>query len=321
MLTVEYLEYQDLLDGKLVDLSTNPNICLSDHLGGFDQTGFNSILSALDHHRCSVAIQYILPQHIKDLYPNLSISFKHNDIISPIMESLADVKLPSLDKYFDNFVCSFNGSSHVSRQFLTAALQKLNWFDYNYSSKNFGYTIDQLDGNIAKYCSTEQERLYRKFIISASANDFYNTTVGFKYTRLGHQHNLRMIADKILGSFVQIVSETIGTSYSPFVTEKLLYPIVCKTLWVGYAQPGYHSYLEQYYGFKKYNKIFNYDFDNILNPVVRLVELLSMLMRFERLSKHDWHDLYLIELDTINYNYDWYYSKNYLTKISEAERE
>ena len=42
-----------------------------------------------------------------------------------------------------------------------------------------------------------------------------------------------------------------------------------KTLWITFGQLGWHAHVEQYFGFKKYNKIFNYDFDFIQNPNIR----------------------------------------------------
>jgi hypothetical protein len=111
------------------------------------------------------------------------------------------------------------------------------------------------------------------------------------------------------------VSETLATSYYPFVTEKFLYSIVTQGLFLVYAQPGWHDHVEKYYGFKKYTKLFDYGFDSIHNPVERLVELMSMISKFSILTPHEWHDLYLIEQDTIEYNHNHYFSGNYLTML------
>jgi hypothetical protein len=73
------------------------------------------------------------------------------------------------------------------------------------------------------------------------------------------------------------------------------------------------------YGFKLYTTIFNYEFDTITNPVIRLVELLGMLSKFGHLTPADWHDLYLLEKDTIDYNYDWYMSKQYLAQLEKFD--
>ena len=52
--------------------------------------------------------------------------------------------------------------------------------------------------------------------------------------------------------------------------------------------------------------------DTIQNPIKRLVELMSMVSKFSKLSTDEWTDLYLIEQDTIEYNYNHYFSKQYL---------
>jgi len=114
------------------------------------------------------------------------------------------------------------------------------------------------------------------------------------------------------------VSETMATSYVPFVTEKFLYSVVTRGLFLSYAQPGWHAHVEKYYGFKRYTKLFDYQFDTIQNPVERLVELMSMISKFSILTIDDWKDLYLLEQETIEYNYDHYFSGSYLTKLKQA---
>jgi hypothetical protein len=124
---------------------------------------------------------------------------------------------------------------------------------------------------------------------------------------------------KLTESFLHIVSESIATSYVPYVTEKFLYSVVTHGLFLAYAQPGWHNHLEKYYGFKKYTKLFDYRFDTITNPVERLVELMTMVSKFSQLSPAEWHDLYLIEQDTIDYNYDHYFGGGYLRQIKKYE--
>ena len=69
----------------------------------------------------------------------------------------------------------------------------------------------------------------------------------------------------------------------------------------------------------KYNKLFDYRFDTIQNPVERLIELITMILKFSVLSASDWNDLYLIEQDTIEYNYDHYFSGKYLKFLTSHE--
>jgi uncharacterized membrane protein len=111
------------------------------------------------------------------------------------------------------------------------------------------------------------------------------------------------------------VSESMATSYYPFVSEKFLYSIVTRGLFVAYAQPGWHAHIKKYYGFKSYTKLFDYRFDSIQNPVERLVELMSMISKFSVLSTDDWKDIYRIESDTVEFNYNHYFSGDYLKHL------
>ena len=110
-----------------------------------------------------------------------------------------------------------------------------------------------------------------------------------------------------------------ATSYVPFVTEKFLYSVITRGLFLAYAQPGWHDHVEKYYGFKRYTKLFDYHFDSIQNPVERLVELMTMISKFSVLSSDDWKDLYLLEQDSIEYNYNHYFSGNYLNCLKQYE--
>ena len=145
---------------------------------------------------------------------------------------------------------------------------------------------------------------------------FFQSVNSFGHVQYNHKQNIYNLESKLTQSFLHIVSETMATSYYPFVTEKFLYSIVTRGLFLAYAQPGWHSHLEKYFGFRRYTKLFDYHFDTIKNPIKRLVELMSMISKFSNLSIADWHDLYLIEQDTIEYNYEHYFSGNYL-KILE----
>jgi hypothetical protein len=219
---------------------------------------------------------------------------------------------PSLT--FKNFVCSFNGSAHVSRKLLTSILHKFGWFNKKYCSKNFIYSINILDGHICDHVG-EHSNFYRKFFIADDSDAFFNTVNSFGHVRFSHAQNIYNLENKLTESFLHVVSETMATSYYPFVTEKFLYSIVTRGLFLAYAQPGWHDHVEKYYGFKKYTKLFDYRFDTIQNPVERVVELMTMISKFNMLSSDEWRDLYLLEQDTIEYNYDHYFSGNYLKFI------
>lgn len=310
-----------LFESPLSNMPTK--ITLEDHLLGFDQCFNNPILKAIDDYsfinnkRITVYYHQILDNQIKEKYPNLDLVFNLG-IASPAMWTQFELytQHPELD--YSNFVCSFNGSAHVSRKLLVAILKRFGYFDSEYCSKNFTFVADELDGHIHNYVP-ESIHFYRKFFIGKDSDVFFNTINSFGHDRFNHKKNIYKLESKLTASFLHIVSETMATSYVPFITEKFLYSIVTRGLFLAYAQPGWHEHLEKHYGFRRYTKLFDYRFDSIQNPVERLVELVSMISKFSMLSADEWRDLYQIEQDTIEYNYNHYFSGNYLTMLQKYE--
>lgn len=282
---------------------------LADHLDGFTIDLDNTIIESLPKVPLSVATEYFLPNKVTTKYPHIDFTFAL-DAKKQILNSLVDYHMhPELT--FDNFLCSFNGSAHVGRRLLVSILNKFRYFDPAYCSKNFSYTESVIDGNITDYVDN---KFYRKFFISADSEQFFQTIYSFGHNRFYHNKNIYTLERKLTSSFLHVVSETMSTSYLPFITEKFLYSVVTRGLFLAYAQPGWHSHLEMHLGFKKYHKLFDYRFDTIQNPVERLVELMTMISKFSMLSSDEWRDLYLLEMDTIEYNYNHYFSGNYLAK-------
>ena len=218
---------------------------------------------------------------------------------------------------YTNFVCSFNGTPHVSRKLLVSILKKVGWFDPYFCSKNFCYTSDAVDGHVSEYVGAARTQFYNKFFLNDET--FNQSLVTFGHVRFNHGSNIYNLEHKLTKSFLHLVSETMATSYQPFVTEKFLYSIVTRGLFLAYAQPGWHAHLEKYYGFRRYTKLFDYRFDSVQNPVERLVELVSMISKFSVLSPDDWTDLYLLEQDTVKYNYNHYFSGDYLKHLKAYE--
>jgi len=293
-------------------------IQLIDHLGGFDSNNRNLILDQLDNKNIKNKIETMyMPAGLKHEYPTLDISFSADLQNNNNLKHFTKYNIhPRND--FNNFICSFNGSDHVSRKLLVSILEKFGYYSPEYCSKNFTYSTGVLDGHISDYLP-DQTRLYRKFFISADSEGFFQTTNSFGHVQYAHHKNIYNLENKLTESFLHIVSETMATSYVPFVTEKFLYSIVTRGLFLSYAQPGWHAHLEKYYGFKLYTKLFDYGFDSIQNPVERLVALLTMVSKYRTLTKDDWRDLYLMEHDAIEYNYDHYFSNRYLTHLKQYE--
>ena len=311
--------YDELLNCQ----SLPDRLVLTDHLGGFDNKGYNNILHNINadaqqkNKIYNITYHQVLDRSIVDKYQSLNIEFSAKKQDDLNLNKFCNYNIhPELN--YKNFICSFNGSPHVSRKLLVSILGKFKYYNPDYCSKNFSYSTDILDGHINDYVP-DQINLYRKFFISANKSYFFQTINSFGHVRYEHNKNIYNLENKLTQSFLHIVSETMATSYQPFVTEKFLYSIVTRGLFLSYAQPGWHAHIEKYYGFKLYTKLFDYKFDSITNPVERLVELMTMVGKFSHLTPHEWHDLYLLEQDNIEFNYDHYFSKNYLNELKKYE--
>ena len=308
---IGYNQYKEILNGAL-PIDPGEKISLVDHLGGFDCDLRNPILDKIwQNYDNPITTQYRFDDRLRKIYSriNLDSSFILQQEIN--FKHFFEYKLhPILS--FKKFVCSFNGSAHVSRKLLVSIIKRFGWFDPETCSKNFQFIVDRLDGHLVDYLDHDTYRLYRPFFISDDSRKFFDSIYSFGHVRFDHANNIYNLENKLTSSFLHVVSETLATSYYPFVTEKFLYSVVTRGLFLAYAQPGWHDHLERYYGFRKYSKIFDYKFDGIQNPIERLIELMSMIAKFSVLSSDDWRDLYEMESDTIEYNYDHYFSRDYL---------
>jgi len=311
-------QYKAMISGEF-HFPANQQIIIRDHLGGFKNDYSNYLLDSLNSRKIEneIITEYVFNNEVLKKYPNLDIKFSRDTKVNMDFRHFNDYKIhPEIN--FKNFLCSFNGSNHVGRQLLTSIIDNFGLFNENYTSKNFKYTDEDVVGHLLNLDLTQsQQRLYSKFFVNDET--FSNTVYSFGHVQYDHASNIYNLEYKLTESFVHLVSESMSTSYYPFVTEKFLYSVVTRGLFVTYGQASWHNHVEKYFGFKKYNKIFDYSFDIIKNPVERLVRLMEMISKFSKLSSYDLNDLYLMELDTIEYNYDHYFSKKYLEFLKAHE--
>ena len=286
-------------------------VTILDSLHGFRSDYTNQILDKFHGRQAKIWTNWRFKDEVKQKYPNLNLQY---DGPGPWWYRLLEYTNTDYNKTFENFISTFNGSGGIGRNLLVSALHKAKWFDPKYSSKNFTFTLDSLDGNIQEFCAGDEERLYRKFFIEESAEEFYKTPYKFDYTPALHHcdtnRNMEILLPKMNTSCIQIVGESYSTTYHSWVTEKFLFPVVAKTLWITHGQPGWYQELEDW-GFRKFS-IFDYSFDKIQHPIKRVVTMLSMLARFSNLTTNEWHDIYEMERETIEFNYDHYYSRNFV---------
>lgn len=312
--------------GSLIDnINLDSQISFNDHLNGFTETYHNNLFDMLSDQLLKkfnnkifdIKVDNLFDDRITNNYPNLNFVFdKDLNFINHLKLQNGHANHISNGKFL-NFISSFNGAPHVSRQLLLPIMYNMGFFNPNYSSKSFLLDENVIDGHIQHYCR-DSERLYRKFFLNLGefSDVISNFDPFYKSGKIINEYNFQHTEVdsydfKISNSFINLVSETMATSYYPYPTPKTILPIICKSLWVAYAPPLHHKFLEKYYGFKLYTKIFDYGFDEITNPVERIIRLCEMLLKFKTLSDSDWFDLYLFEKETIDYNYDWFYSRGY----------
>jgi hypothetical protein len=313
-----YLSQHDCLDIEKTFSGALPeSFTVVDHLFGFDQDLRNSVLDSFsrlaEKYQTTLAVKlsYFVDESLKQTYPKLNLQFALDSC--PRIHHLKDYKIhPAID--FKNFVCSFNGSAHVSRQLLTAALHKFQMVNTDYFTKHFSFSLSDLDGNLLTLAK-DRFAYYRKFFIGDDSEIFFGKIIAIETPSYNHMKNIYLLENMVTQSFVHLVSETMATSYYPLISEKCFYSIATRGLFLSYAQPNWHAHLENYYGFRLYKNLFDYRFDTIKNPVERLVELLSMISKFQKLSATDWQDLYELEKENIEYNYDHYFSGQYMKDL------
>lgn len=294
-------------------------IVVTDHIGNFKSNLTNDVLDSLhsginENEKIIVYTDYILPPTVANLYPKIKFKYNTAGTHQRQFNRFCDYNIhPKIE--FKKFISCFNGTNKVGRRFLTVLLKKYGWFN-EYCSKNFVIDKNVFLGHLYDYF--DDPRFYLKFF-SLENNSFYNQIQSFGHIRFDYEKNIKILDKKITQTFLHIVSETHAEMYQPLITEKFLYSVVTRGLFVAYAQPNWHYQLENFFGFKLYKNIFNYEFDKITNPVIRLLSLTDMLSKFSELSIDDWNDLYLMEQDTIEHNYEHYFSGNYLKHLAQFE--
>jgi hypothetical protein len=302
----------------LVKRINDSTVLARDHLGGFNSDYENNILDSIES-GTTVYTEYIFSDVVKNQYPNLNLRFDAELMIrGNCLEQLSNLAqtfivdnrtfIPEVGNgRITHFLCCFNRSAHVSREWAVSWLHHLNWFNPYYCSKHFPIQHH--------FCHTHPD-LKTQYQNHTFDQTFLNSIVMFDYngTSTDHRSHLQVLSPKIQQCFVQLVTETVSESYCPFPTEKFLYPILNKTLWVAYAQPGYHQFIEQHMGFKQY-QTFDYEFDNIADPLNRLKAITDMLAPFAQLSRLDWHDIYLVEKDTMDHNLELIRTGSFVNKI------
>lgn len=120
--------------------------------------------------------------------------------------------------------------------------------------------------------------------------------------------------DKLMESFVYIVTETCFWDTKKHLTEKIFKPIVLKQPFVLLGSQNNLSYLKEY-GFKTFDKWWNEDYDKCSDPIQRINKVCDIIENICSLSQSDLQDLALEMEETLEYNYNRFFSKTFVQDV------
>lgn len=295
----------------------DPVIYLHDHLLGFDSDLHSTVLDHVQsctHAPMTVQWQNYATPELQSRYPLLKFGY-HTGYLEQNWNHWFAPYLDRVPSDLQGFMCSFNRQPHVSRQLLVTHLWRRGLWDARFISKHFKVDAQRIDHEVT-HVMGGSDRLYLKLFADAGDGDFLDLINGFRpLAAMNHRSNAQYLLPKVTGTWVHLVSETLATSYYPFVTEKFLYSVASRGLFLAWAQPGWHQHLRDYFGFQLYDRIFDYGFDAIVNPVVRLTHLVDGLQRLHRLSVADLDDLREWEKDRRDFNHHHFASGAWLRHL------
>ena len=282
---------------------------LADTLYGFDSNYRSPVLDLVDSG--IVYTEYILPQQVKKQYPNLELIFDAALMIenNHFEKCRLHIKDPP-PKTWTNFVSTFNKSyANTKRNFLLV-LYANGWFNPEYCSKFFEIDINDAENYFHQLSKNPPAGLL----------NFCQGIWKFDTTsKIDVIFDLDMLSSKIQQSFIHVVTETMGESSVPFPTEKLLFPIMNKTIWIAYTPMGYHRHVEEHMGFKRYKGI-DYSFDFISDSSERLMAIEQILSKLSQMSCQEQQEFYDLNQNIIEYNYQLISSGKFIENLKNFDQ-
>lgn len=280
-----------------------------DHLHGFTNN-YRSI--TLDRFNKGVVhTEYILPDVVKQRYPALDLRFDATMMIhNNHFDAFPFYVQEPPTKTWTNFVSTFNKTRTTTKQNLLLLCYANGWFDPTYVSKCFAISHDQaqsffdavnrpLPQDLDKFC-----KLINQFELTGYGNI---------------KADLELLVPKIHQSYLHLVTETIGDSAVPFPTEKFLFPVCAKTLWIAYAPVGYHAFIEKHIGFRKH-KVIDYHFDDEADAQKRLLKIEQVIKDLASKSAAELEYIYAVNQDVLEYNFQLVKSGKFIENLKKQDQ-
>jgi hypothetical protein len=228
---------------------------------------------------------------------------------------------PIKQRRFDKKFISFNritGNSRVYRSLFVAELMRRNILNHgllSYSKtcpvhgslkNNFVYARDtyKLSGD---YVSESYKLLEYHLETDLRIDGSIHEQIQNDSFAVGPVTNL-------MSSFLHVVTETCFWDTKKHLTEKIFKPIVLKQPFVLLGSQNNLSYLKEY-GFKTFDKWWNEDYDKCSDPIQRINKVCDIIENICSLSQSDLQDLALEMEETLEYNYNRFFSKTFVQDV------
>lgn len=281
-------------------------------------------IQSVAHAPITVEWEYFCPANIRRLYPLIDFVFDTTYLRDNWPRWFGNHRHEPRPQVPQTLLCCFNHHPHVGRQLLLAALWRRGMYDPKHMSKHFSIDAQKIDGYVGEYCAA-QDQPWLSLMVDPRAREFYQSINALEPAEFQEHHlNLPGMLPRVRSAWLNLVSETISTSYVPFITEKFLYSVVSRGLFLAYAQPGWHQQLQDWFGFRGFTTLFDYAFDKIANPIHRVCALLDQIQRFSAMSMADLHDLRLLQRDVVDHNHDHFFSgawlRHLLARVDQATK-
>ena len=186
-----------------------------------------------------------------------------------------------INKNFNKLYIHLNGKPRIHRKMVMDLLVKHNMFDLGYNSWNS-------NGDFGDIISSEQyeSKYWKEEIINL--DDYVSQKKNFTDE----------FSDVILNpnALFNLVGET--SMDVPYVTEKIYRCFFIKQPFIAYGSKGINKEVVKY-GFKLFDNIIDYSFDDIDDPIERFD---GMLVELKKLKDLDYTELYNQMEDILNYN-------------------
>lgn len=119
--------------------------------------------------------------------------------------------------------------------------------------------------------------------------------------------------EKLVESFVYVVTETCFWETKKHLTEKIFKPIVAKQPFLLIGCADNLEYLKTY-GFKTFDRWWDESYDKIQDPMQRLNAVVDILETICKLSLSDLNKMYYEMEDVLNHNYNLFFSQTFIDR-------